>query len=100
MCQYIKSTLPAPVKDPALPFESQWLAGEGAGSWFNIEAEENSYKITRYSPAGKIECEGFFSILNNDFFDIHQVFQFTHLSHCQMVNVIQGNKTISFQRIN
>jgi hypothetical protein len=36
----VKGTLPAPVRPDNLASASQWLSGEGAGSWFHLEPED------------------------------------------------------------
>jgi|TARA_R110000782_G_scaffold236819_3_gene322966 uncharacterized protein DUF6695 len=95
----LKSTLLPPQKPQHIPNESRWLAGEGAGSWFCIQLENSQYKITRYSPEGNIECEGFFSCKTTGF-DIIKAYEFTHLSHCQSITIYQGNIVFCFERIN
>lgn len=97
----LKSTLPAPPKPEALPASAQWLAGEGAGSWFVIAKtrKKNYYKISRFSPKGKLECKGIFSQEHNmENFDIELPYTITHLSHCAQVSVIQNSINFSFSR--
>lgn len=92
----VNSTLPEPKKHQSIPKTAQWLAGEGAGSWFNIKKEQDKYQITRFSPKGEIECQSYFD--TNSEFDINEPFEFTHLSHCQLVNIIQEKITHHFIR--
>jgi hypothetical protein len=97
----IKGTLPEPIRPESLPKKAQWLAGEGAGSWFLIEdiLEKSIFKVTRYSPEGKIECEGNFEIADsNDNLDLSKPYQFIHLSHCAFVHIKQG-EVIKLNRI-
>ncbi|PKP25964.1 MAG: hypothetical protein CVU03_05465 [Bacteroidetes bacterium HGW-Bacteroidetes-2] len=95
----IPKTLPAPSKPPHLSKEIQWLSGEGAGSWFLIVLENETYKITRYAADGTKECEGIFEMVNKLPFDIHQKYTFTHLSHCNKVSLLQNNTLIIFKRV-
>lgn len=94
----LKSTLPAPPRHPAIPENAQWLSGEGAGSWFHIEVAEPNYRISRYSPEGKIECEGLFKTGRSKLFDIHSPYQFIHLSHCKSVSIQQNRQILQFKR--
>lgn len=95
----LNSTLAAPVLAENIPASSQWLSGEGAGSWFHIELAGKDYKISRYSPTGKIECSGLFRIANQIDFDIHVHFQFIHLSHCKSVSIQQQDQLVKMERI-
>lgn len=90
----LKNTLPQPKKATNIPHDAQWLSGEGAGSWFSIKQSDLSYDIQRFSPDGKLECEGKFKNTSDTIFDIHTDFEITHLSHCQQVTVIQDQKKI------
>ena len=98
----INETLPEPNRVANIPIQSQWLSGEGAGSWFYIEKSQtkNAFRITRYSPTGLVECESNFEINNSfDSLDIDKPFRFVHLSHCAFVHVEQNNKIIKLNRI-
>lgn len=95
----LKSTLLPPQKPQHIPNESQWLAGEGAGSWFCIQLENSQYKVTRYSPEGNMECESLFNCKTTGF-NINKIYKFKHLSHCQSVSICQDNIVFSFERIN
>jgi len=97
--QYLYTTLSAPAKTESIPENSQWLAGEGAGSWFDIELSFNDYKITRYSPEGRIECSGLFNTLSESDFNINAPFEFVHLSHCKSVTIRQMDQVLKFYRI-
>jgi hypothetical protein len=96
----LKGTLKAPDKSAILPSNAQWLAGEGAGSWFHIEGLNEHYKITRYDPEGKIECTGLFYNLNDRNLDLKNSFEFIHISHCDKVMIRQNGKTISLKKTN
>lgn len=94
----LKSTLLPPQKPQHIPNESQWLAGEGAGSWFSINPRGVNFQINRYSPEGKLECSGIF-VINSSQFDIKNSYQFVHISHCKTVHIQQNYKTYTFYRI-
>jgi len=96
---FTKLPLPAPARAEHLSLHAQWLAGEGAGSWFNIEKKDvHHFEITRFSPEGKIECTGVFICKTSGFY-LEQPFEFTYLSHCKTVNIIQNSATFTFERI-
>jgi len=97
----LKQTLPQPNKPGFIPDHAQWLAGEGAGSWFALEktSQKNTFEITRFSPKGKIECQGLFTVENSQqTFNIYQDYKFVHLSHCQVVNIKQTGSIIKLIR--
>ena len=95
----LKSTVLAPKLPNNLPQTAQWLSGEGAGSWFVIEPKETGFEIIRFSPEGKMECEGLFNCENRSEFKIEKEYQFTHLSHCKTVRILQENTIFVFERI-
>lgn len=91
----LKGTLPEPERAAGIPPTAQWLAGEGAGSWFNIlPAGNETFEITRFSPEGTVECNGIFVISGNQSFDIEEPYRFDYLSHCEKVKIIQNYKEI------
>jgi len=87
--------LEQPVLPINIPVNSQWLSGTGAGSWFAIAIELKQYRIKRFSPEGKLECDRLFTV-DNDSFDINTNYQFTYLSHCKECTIIQNKKTYKF----
>ena len=97
--QHLYNTLSAPELAEGIPENSQWLAGEGAGSWFTIEREGKDYRITRYSPEGKIECSGLFNTSSETDFNINVPFEFVHLSHCKSVTIRQMDQVLKFHRL-
>lgn len=95
---FTKTTLPEPKRPENLPDYAQWLSGEGAGSWFVIEKIGNDYEITRFLSEGVVECKGVF-ISKTPNFNHLQSYQFTYLSHCKEVNIIQSEIIYTFEHI-
>lgn len=95
----LRKTLAAPKTPKQIPSNSQWLSGEGAGSWFNIVEEDTRFIISRYSPKGELECEREFIISNNEYFNISEPYHFDYLSHCQKVVIKQNGSSVEFIRI-
>lgn len=93
----LKTTLVSPHLPNNLPATAQWLAGEGAGSWFVFEFNEPHPVISRFSADGNLECIGFFVCKSHDF-EASKPFQITYLSHCQQVTVIQNGEKKMFLR--
>ncbi len=89
--------LPQPELPFVLPDTAQWLAGEGAGSWFVIERKDQCYQVSRYSPVGELECKGNFS--SSELFELNKTFTVTYPSHCLLVSVLQENKKIRLKKI-
>ena len=97
----VQGTLPAPPKPELLSPKCQWLSGEVAGSWFLLESGNNDFIISRFSPEGQEECTGkFFLSPDNPHFNPEKPYVFTHLSHCRMVNILQGKEKFTFHRTN
>lgn len=98
----LKQTLPEPERPKSLPKSAQWLAGEGAGSWFYIEKtpKENTFFIQRFSPTGQLECEGIFKCESSECaLHLDQPYQFVHLSHCGVVHIEQDGEVFKLVRI-
>lgn len=98
--QVLISTLPAPERHSAVPGNAQWLSGEGAGSWFVFILEGTQLKVTRYSPDGVVECDGFFE--NPDALPLlkeQATFSISHPSNCKSVALKISNTEVQFQRI-
>lgn len=91
--------VPSPSKPSHLPSNIHWLSGEGCGSWFLLEREEQGYIISRFSPEGKLECKGVFEQVSGKDIEINEPFEFTYLSHCAEVNIIQSNQNLKFKLI-
>lgn len=95
----LQKTLPAPELPANLTEGAQWLAGEGAGSWFVIkqEASDAGYAIARYAPNGQLECTGLFQTTSE--FDLYTTYEVTYPSHCQKVSIRQRGKLIQLTYI-
>ena len=79
-----------------IPEKAQWLSGTvGSGSWFFISIVNSKYRIQRFCPEGKLECDRIFTVDNSDF-DLHIDYQFTFLSHCKECTIIQNEITYKF----
>jgi len=95
----LKNTLPQPERPRNIPETSQWLSGEGAGSWFNIKPNKDKYLVSRYNQDGLLECEGRFEVSKNSIFNNNLPFKFIHLSHCSKITIQQKNTIIAFKII-
>jgi len=82
-----------------IPVSAQWLEGEESGSWYFLQEKGKFYEISRFSKDARLECKGLFGVCNEMNFDIKQPFQFTFLSHCQQVTIIQNGNKVKFARI-
>lgn len=102
--EFLKGTLPEPPKPEHLPATIQWLAGEGAGSWFHLEEHPMGISVRRYDPNGVLECYGIYRTEQNHAVDVSAC-RVTHPSHCGMVTVHPHSgmhsheKTITLKRI-
>ncbi len=97
--QELKSTLSQPERHPDIPENSQWLSGEGAGSWFVLKSEGTLLKVVRYSPQGVIECKGLYE--NRDAQNLlpdNGVFSIAYPSNCRTVSIKVKDHKIQFDR--
>lgn len=95
----LTSTLPQPVRHPAIPGNAQWLSGEGAGSWFAFSFEEDILKVTRYSPDGTIECRGNYKGPSEGFLRVDKEVIVDYPSNCKEVVLKVDGLQILFCRI-
>lgn len=91
--------VPAPTKPKHLAVNIQWLSGEGCGSWFHIERENQEFAIARYSPTGEIECKGIFEQTDGATIDLTNFYSFTYLSHCSSVKILQKERILIFKLV-
>lgn len=99
MKQTENNIVPMPDRPVNLPENIYWLSGEGCGSWFHIEAHDEYYAISRFSPEGKLECAGLFEQVSGNAFKLKEKFAFTYLSHCAEVNILQENEKRKFKLV-
>lgn len=93
----MSSILKAPSLPSIIPNSAQWLAGQGAGSWFwlDVTETENLFRIRRFSPIGILECDLVFKC-NEMGFIYSKPFEFTYLSHCSFCTIYQNNQKFTF----
>jgi hypothetical protein len=91
---YLQSTLSAPVKDRLIPHNAQWLAGEGAGSWFVFGIENGNIKVSRYSPEGIVECSGLYTVSGAEIIEDVLSANITYPSDCRLITMSFKNSTI------
>ena len=95
----LKSTLPQPERHPDIPEDAQWLGGEGAGSWFAMEVQSKLLRVTRYSPAGIVECNGLYEGSNGHSLDPNGPFRVDYPSNCNEVNLKYDEGELQYERI-
>jgi hypothetical protein len=95
----MSTVLPPPAIPIGLSPHAQWLAGEGAGSWFVLMTApktDSLYLMDRYDPHGKLECRGLFIAEKNSAgFRIDAPFTITYPSHCARITVLQKGQVFS-----
>ncbi len=96
----LKNTLPPPERHKLIHENALWLSGEGAGSWFVLEINENILKSDRYSPNGKLECSGSFKSESEINFTLSDKFELSYLTNYKSVKIIFQHKECLFQKIN
>ena len=84
---------------PAIEVKLYWLSGEGCGSWFRIEKLGKNYVVCRLDPGGKPECKGLFRQVAGQPINIADELEFTYLSHCAEVNIIQNDQVLKFELV-
>ncbi|MBN1985176.1 MAG: hypothetical protein JW761_02670 [Prolixibacteraceae bacterium] len=97
----LKGVLPEPKRPGNVTENAQWLAGEGAGSWFAFEIENHLLKVIRYSVNGVIECVGLFE--NKDaikFLKNDKSYKVAYPSNCKTVSLHVNGSEIRFNRAN
>jgi hypothetical protein len=95
---FLKSILPAPARNENIPENAQWLSGEGAGSWFNLDGYNSELKVTRYSPEGNIECDGIFVNQQGLSGLSIQKLRLSHPSDCRAITLTNGDRLFKFER--
>jgi hypothetical protein len=94
----LRSTLEPPARNNKIPENAQWLGGEGAGSWFDLKAQNRQLMVTRYSPDGKVECTGLYKNQNNQGILPDNSFRVTYPSNCKVISLASNDRLIQFER--
>ncbi|MEX0986092.1 MAG: DUF6695 family protein [Bacteroidales bacterium] len=92
------STMPQPGRGPGIPENAQWLSGEGAGSWFFFNTDQGTLNVTRYSPDGKVECNGVFEGTGIGHITSGDQFTVDYPSDCNKVLLKNGTRKLRFTR--
>lgn len=87
----LDTTLPAPPRPITVPENAQWVAGETGGSWFQLSAEGDSFRLQRYCGEGRLECTSTVRAQVTGFV-LQEVFRLLPMAHCQQVTVEQEGK--------
>ena len=95
----LKTTLCQPSQPNGIPANAQWLAGEGAGSWFAFSHKKDAIAVTKYSPGGQMECQGLFRINKTHTHFLSDDYKVHYPSNCKIVTLLQGNQIIELHRI-
>jgi hypothetical protein len=95
----LNQTLKEPQRPEDLPEKAQWLAGEGAGSWFHIKSSGDLFNVFRFNPDGDLECSGLFFSLGTQILDLKMAFEFIHISHCDQVLIRQKGNLFPLKRV-
>ncbi|QQR86960.1 MAG: hypothetical protein IPJ76_01665 [Flavobacteriales bacterium] len=91
-------TLPAPLRPAHVPADAQWLAGEGAGSWFVLRWSDGLLHAERLSPCGDTECQGLYMLSCADMPDLSERVEVTYPSHCAVITVLQSGRSFTYRR--
>ncbi|MCF8459121.1 MAG: hypothetical protein K9G46_00210 [Flavobacteriales bacterium] len=94
-----RSVLPAPDCPLHVPTEAQWLAGEGAGSWYNLIQQGEDFLLTRYTRTGEQQCAVVMQQTAGEDWDSSQPFTITYPSHCAEVNLLVDNKKVTLRPV-
>lgn len=95
---FLNGTLPEPPKPEHLPSSVQWLSGEGAGSWFHLEAHPLGIAVKRYDAAGTLECHGIYRSKDADVIEVDS-YCITHPSHCERITLFNEERLKTLLRI-
>lgn len=92
-------TLPPPALPNNMPASAQWLAGEGAGSWFVLDLKNARILYAeRFDPNGRLECAGSFELRSEQMPDLSIPLHVTYPSHCATVTLAQRDSVFKFVR--
>jgi len=97
--EQLHSTLFAPVKHKNIPASAQWLGGEGSGSWYHIEIDNDKIKTTSFTPEGRIEWAAIYKNKENFCLTKKHDYTVTYNTNFKIVTLIIDNKKVYFERI-
>lgn len=82
-----------------LDSRAQWLAGIGAGAWFELHKTEqyNEYSFRRISPYGVVDVDAVF-VVEDETFNYDSPFHFDHHSNCTVFHIRQNGSIYRFNR--
>ncbi|MFC0263733.1 DUF6695 family protein [Fontibacter flavus] len=95
----LDAVLATPVIHPAIPTNSKWLAGEGAGSWFHITRMAELFIVRRYSPNGELEFTAIYETLGDQYFFPESSFELGYPIHYEKITIIQAGNLILLKPI-
>jgi hypothetical protein len=98
-CNLLHMVLEAPERHAAIPSSAKWLAGEGAGSWYDIKPIGSFFYCRRFDEKGRIEFSSVYEIEDKEFIHLHNGFSFGYPSHFQRITLIQKNKIFVLKNI-
>ena len=98
-CSLLNQVLEAPEIHAAIPGSAKWLAGEGAGSWYDIKPVGSFFHCMRFDEKGRIEFSSVFEIQGNGFIDFQHDYVFGYPSHFQKITLIQKNRIFILKNI-
>lgn len=81
-----------------VPTDAQWLAGEGAGSWFVLRWAGATLNAERLSPDGVTECQGTFNLSSAGTPDLSAPMEITFPSHCALITLRQSGRSFTYRR--
>ena len=91
--------LPEPNRPRHIPLSAQWVAGEGAGSWYSIVPNDEFFIVTRYGPDGTSQCSVLMQEMTTSDWNYSDSFQITYPSHCAEVNISFGTDTVTLRLV-
>lgn len=95
----LAGTLEQPARLGKIPPQSQWLSGEGAGSWYHLEYSRGKFRITRMDEEGNNEFSGYFKNVSGKDFRTDKAYRFSYLSTALKVKIFQEDDFFCFERL-
>jgi hypothetical protein len=76
---------------------AQWLAGIGAGAWFELHKTDNNneYRFRRIAPYGHVDVNGVYKV-DNSSFNYEESYNFVHYSNCSFFHIEQKQTIYKF----